>query len=105
MTKFVMNGITLEGSFTDVDFVEGFEEAYKSFEEGKDTAETPREQLNLIDGFIDNVFGAGSAEKIFKGKSELLDRLDFIDVLFNEYTKSQQEVNKRAGKYSARFNK
>lgn len=103
MAEITFNGVTLEGSFTDVYFVDRIQKAAEQMEIDKRNADTLIEQLSVMDAFIDSVFGEGTAEKVFNRSGEMLERLDFIDMLFNEYGKSQQEVNKRTGKYLSRL--
>lgn len=75
-----INGINLELDLLDADVMEKYEQLNKELVDqvqkqdytNMSTAEGMRYQCRTVDGFFDNLFGAGTAAKIFKGKENNL---------------------------------
>lgn len=102
-------GIELEFDFFDADQLEIYErENQKVAEdikeptqyEGKSTADAFRIQCRIVDRFFDNVFGPGTANKLFKGKSNIRDHMEAFGIMASEARRSRDEFDALEEKYS-----
>lgn len=102
-------GIELEYDFFDADQLEVYErENQKVAEtikeptqyEEKTTAEAIRIQCRIVDNFFDEVFGAGTAQRIFKGKSNIKDHMEAFGIVAAAAVDSKGELNAIEDKYS-----
>lgn len=80
MSVININGIELEIDMTDADVLDKYEQLSEQVvkdvrepEQYKNLSNTDgmRLQCRYIDGFFDNLFGAGTAKKVFKGSNSL----------------------------------
>ena len=72
----IINGVTLQGDFMDADFVGPYEEATKKMQatamasrnkQYSSAAEGYLEQCATVDTYFDDIFGPGTAAKVFQG--------------------------------------
>lgn len=63
-------------------------------------AEGYRLQCRAIDTFFDNVFGAGTAQKVFKGKRNIKEHIEAFGIVSMEAANSADALNKLAGTYA-----
>lgn len=98
-----LKNIEVDFSFTDADCIERLEKAAKKVKEEcnkkekeeKSLSEAIKEECNIIDNFIDEVFGKGIAEKVFKGKKDLQEHMGIFTDVMNakiEATKTTQSL-------------
>jgi len=102
-------GIELEYDFFDADQLEVYErENQKVAEtikeptqyEGKSTADAIRIQCRIVDYFFNAVFGAGTARKIFKGKSNIRDHMEAFGIVAVSAMDARGELDAIEDKYS-----
>ena len=98
-----LKDIEVDFSFTDADCLERLEKASKKItEESKkhkkeemSLSEAIRKECEIINNFIDEVFGEGIAEKVFKGKNDLQEHMELFEDVMNakiEMTKATQNL-------------
>ena len=105
-----IKGIEIDFDFLDADNVEKFEkEAKKVIEktEKKEIvelsyAEALRQECEIVEVFIDNVFGQGISNKIFKGKHNLGEHIQVFQLIVDEKNKKQEELEKIMSRYLPR---
>jgi hypothetical protein len=114
-----INGVTLQLDLLDADVVEKFEglmDKYRadinSPDEGLSNADQMRRQIRLTDQLFDDVFGEGSAARIFEGvkPGNLMARLNAVADLSTIHASSEKEIRKiqervQNGQYSQRLNR
>lgn len=102
-----IRNIEVEFDFLDADDVERFEREAKRVKEECDIkdkkemsyAEVIREECNIIDTFFDNVFGQGTAEKLFNGKKNLNEHIKAFEDIVNEKIKQHKDLNNAFERY------
>lgn len=98
-----LKDIEVEFSFTDADCIERLEKASKRVKEETekykkqemDLSKAIRKECEIINNFIDEVFGEGIAEKVFKGKNDLQEHMELFTDIINakiEMTKATQNL-------------
>ena len=98
-----LKDIEVEFSFTDADCIERLEKASKRVKEETekykkqemDLSKAIRKECEIINNFIDEVFGEGIAEKVFKGKNDLQEHMELFTDIMNakiEMTKATQNL-------------
>ena len=102
-------GVELELDLFDADVIEVYEKENKRVVdriqdngryEGKSTAESIRYQCGIVNDFFDSLFGAGTAEKIFKGKSNIKDHMEAFGIVAKAAEDSNVEFNGVLDKYT-----
>lgn len=102
-------GIELDYDFFDADQLEVYERENKkvvedikepSRYEGKSTADALRMQCGIIDRFFDTLFGAGTAQKIFKGKANIRDHMEAFGIMSQGAMNARAELEKTLDKYT-----
>ena len=98
-----LKDIEVEFSFTDADCIERLEKASKRVKEETekykkqemDLSKAIRKECEIINNFVNEVFGEGIAEKIFKGKNDLQEHMELFTDIMNakiEMTKATQNL-------------
>lgn len=98
-----LKDIEVEFSFTDADCIERLEKASKRVKEETekykkqemDLSKAIRKECEIINNFLDEVFGEGIAEKVFKGKNDLQEHMELFTDIMNakiEMTKATQNL-------------
>lgn len=109
-----IKNIEIDFNFLDADNVEKFEnEAKKVIEKTKNEkqidnmsyAEALRLECNIVEDFIDNVFGKGISKEIFEGKKDLLEHIKIFQEIVDEKNKKQKELEDMYKKYAPRKKK
>ena len=102
-------GVELEYDFFDADQLEAYErETQKVADdikeptqyEGKSTADSLRIQCRIVDNFFDALFGAGTAQKIFKGKANIRDHLEAFGIMAQGAKNARRELDEIEDKYT-----
>lgn len=102
-------GVELELDFYDADQLEIYERENKKVADtineptqydGKSTADAIRIQCRILDNFFDKVFGAGTAQRIFKGKNNIKDHMEAFGIVANAAMEANAEFDAMADKYS-----
>lgn len=102
-------GVELELDLFDADVIEVYEKENKRVVDriqdngqydGKTTAESIRYQCKIVNDFFDALFGNGTAEKIFKGKSNIKDHMEAFGIVAKAAEDSNVEFNGVLDKYT-----
>lgn len=110
----IINGVTLQGDFMDADFVGPYEEATKKMQataaasRGKQyasVAEGYLEQCATVDEYFDDVFGEGTAAKVFQGaEHNIMAHLKAVEQLTDWAQGEKKKLNDFTNKYTQRQN-
>lgn len=98
-----LGNFEVDFSFTDADCLERLENATKKVKEKANQeekeelslSEAIRKECKILDDFFDEIFGEGTAKKIFKGKKDLQEHMKLFTDIMNakiETTKSAQNL-------------
>lgn len=109
MSMLKICGQELELDLFDADTMEVYEKSMgkvvKRAEEAKkhtelSNAEGIRKMCEIVKEFFDEVFGDGTAEKLFKGKNNLAICMDAFGIVSSEAGKMKGQVNAITNKYN-----
>lgn len=67
---------------------------------GKSTADSLRIQCHIVNDFFDNLFGPGTAQSLFKGKSNIKDHMEAFAVVSEAAYNARAEFDSMTDKYS-----
>ena len=103
-----IKNIEIDFNFLDADNVEKFEkEARKVVEKSEQNknekltySEAIRKECDVVEEFIDNVFGERLSEKIFEGKKDLLDHIKVFQSIVDEKNNKQVELQNLYNRYA-----
>lgn len=98
-----LKDIEVNFSFTDADCIERLENATKKVKEEAEKynkeelslSESIKKECEIINNFINEIFGEGIAEKIFKCKNDLQEHIEIFTDIMNakiETTKTTQNL-------------
>lgn len=108
----IINGVQIEDpDVSDVLFMERYEresnlvkEKVNKSTDGKSRAQIMREECNAVFVFFDNVFGEGTAKKVFGEKVNLIICVDAYDEALTQINRLDVETGKRIkAKYTAKY--
>lgn len=99
--------IEIDFDFLDADNVEKLENSAKKVVErcknakisSLGMAEAIREECKIIDIFIDDVFGEGISEKVFKGKMNLSEHIKVFEEIIKSKNEKQEELQRTFNRY------
>ena len=123
-----LKDIDVNFSFTNADDLERLEKATKKVEEEAEAGEKEelslpesiRKECQIINDFLDETFGEGIAQKLFKGKNDLQEHMEIFTDIMNakiEMTKATQNLydtlenkakympSRETRRYNNRYNK
>ena len=104
-----IKNIEVDFDFFDADNIEKFEsEARKVVEKTEKEKQTEnmtlsnaiRLECDIVEEFLDNVFGEGISEKIFKGKKNLMEHIKVFQEIVDEKNRKQQELQNLYNRYA-----
>lgn len=102
-----INGVELQDiDIYDADIAEKYEKALEKVEsvsekvKGMKVSESIRTQCNLIFGMFNDLFGQGTAKKVFGEKVNLLTCLKAFEELVTQVNEQKGELEKITSKYS-----
>lgn len=108
----IINGVTLQGDFMDADFIGPYEEATRKMQaraaESRDKkydriADGYIEQCEVVDDYFDEIFGAGTAAEVFKGKEHnIMVHLKAVETLTDWAQGEKKKLNDFTNKYTQR---
>ena len=102
-------GVELEYDFFDADQLEIYERENKKVAEdigdmaqyeGKSTADAIRIQCRIVDKFFDNVFGEGTAKRLFHGKANILEHMEAFGTVAQGASSARAEFEAIEDKYT-----
>lgn len=103
-----IKNIEIDFNFLDADNVEKFEQEAKKVVEKTNNekikemsaSEAIRQECDIVEEFINNVFGAGLSEKIFEGKKDLLEHIKVFQEIADEKNRKQAELQSLYNRYT-----
>lgn len=102
-----INGVSLELNVLDADELELYEKALATMQEQSQNdfsassySESIRMQCRIVHQFFDDVFGEGTSEAIFQGKSDLRACLQAASTVVEEANRQFSEIGELAKQYS-----
>ena len=108
----IINSVTLQGDFMDADFVGPYELATRKMQEtaaanqGKkyaSIAEGYLEQCQTVDEYFDDIFGPGTAAKVFQGaERNIMVHLKAVEQLTDWAQGEKKKLNDFTNKYTQR---
>lgn len=102
-------GVELELDLFDADQLELYEKECRRVVDrihekgryaGKSTADSIRYQCKVVDDFFDSLFGAGTADRIFKGKSNIKDHMEAFGAATSEQERTNTEFMQIVDRYT-----
>lgn len=72
----------------------------KGMYSGKSTADSIRYQCKVVNDFFDSLFGAGTADRIFKGKNNIRDHMEAFGIATSEQERTNTEFMQIVDKYT-----
>lgn len=108
MSTISINGIDLELNLLDADVIDKYTELNREITEkiqeptqyaGISTADALRKQCRYVEEFFDNLFGAGTAEKVFGGGNDLAVRMDAFGQVSQASKLARKELSSITDKY------
>lgn len=108
MSTVNINGVDLTLDLLDADVMEIYEDLNKRVVEdiqepaqyeGKKSADQMRLQCRIVDKFFDDLFGEGTALKLFNGNNNLGDRMDAYGKVAHMSEDNSKRLNNIAEKY------
>lgn len=106
-----IKNIEIEFDFLDADNVEIFEkEAQKVVEKAQEKKEMTysqalRMECDIVEEFLDNVFGEGISKDLFNGKKNLKEHIEIFQYVVDEKNKAQADMQKLYNKYAPKQGK
>uniref|UniRef100_UPI003FEFFCE4 DUF6673 family protein n=1 Tax=Prevotella sp. TaxID=59823 RepID=UPI003FEFFCE4 len=107
----IINGIKLEGDLMDADFMEKFESSMikmrdsaqaKKRETFPTAAANYRAQCEVVNTCFDEIFGAGTAQKLFGGKMNVMEHLKAIEKVREWAAGERKTLNDFTNRYTQR---
>lgn len=107
----IINGIKLEGDLMDADFMEKFESSMikmrdsaqaKKRENFPTAAANYRAQCEVVNTCFDEIFGAGTAQKLFGGKMSVMEHLKAIEKVSEWAAGERKILNDFTNRYTQR---
>lgn len=109
--ELIINNVKLEGDLMDADFMEKFETAMVKMRDSAleakrqsfPTAATNyRAQCEVVNTCFDEIFGAGTAVKLFGGKMNVMDHLMAIEKVSEWAAGERKALNDLTNRYTQR---
>lgn len=110
----IINGVALQGDFMDAAFAGPYEEATRRLQieaaenqkkQYKSFADSIREQCAVVDEYFDNIFGEGTAARVFEGAEQhLMVHLQAVEDLTNWAQGERKKLNDFTNRYTQRQN-
>ncbi len=107
----IINGIKLEGDLMDADFMEKFESSMikmrdsaqaKKRETFPTAAANYRAQCEVVNTCFDEIFGDGTAQKLFGGKMNVMEHLKAIEKVSEWAAGERKTLNDFTNRYTQR---
>ena len=107
----IINSIKLEGDLMDADFMEKFESSMikmrdsaqaKKRETFPTAAANYRAQCEVVNTCFDEIFGAGTAQKLFGGKMNVMEHLKAIEKVSEWAAGERKTLNDFTNRYTQR---
>lgn len=109
--ELIINNVKLEGDLMDADFMEKFETAMVKMRDSALEAKRQsfpaaaanyRAQCEVVNTCFDEIFGAGTAVKLFGGKMNVMDHLKAIEKVSEWAAGERKALNDLTNRYTQR---
>ena len=109
--ELIINNVKLEGDLMDADFMEKFETAMVKMRDSAleakrqsfpTAAATYRAQCEVVNTCFDEIFGTGTAVKLFGGKMNVMDHLKAIEKVSEWAAGERKALNDLTNRYTQR---
>ena len=109
--ELIINNVKLEGDLMDADFMEKFETAMVKMRDSAleakrqsfpTAAANYRAQCEVVNTCFDEIFGAGTAVKLFGGKMNVMDHLKAIEKVSEWAASERKALNDLTNRYTQR---
>ena len=109
--ELIINSVKLEGDLMDADFMEKFETAMVKMRDSAleakrqsfpTAAANYRAQCEVVNTCFDEIFGAGTAVKLFGGKMNVMDHLMAIEKVSEWAAGERKALNDLTNRYTQR---
>lgn len=109
--ELIINNVKLEGDLMDADFMEKFETAMVKMRDSAleakrqsfpTAAANYRAQCEVVNTCFDEIFGAGTAVKLFGGKMSVMDHLKAIEKVSEWAAGERKALNDLTNRYTQR---
>lgn len=109
--ELIINNVKLEGDLMDADFMEKFETAMVKMRDSaleakrqsfSTAAANYRAQCEVVNTCFDEIFGAGTAVKLFGGKMNVMDHLMAIEKVSEWAAGERKALNDLTNRYTQR---
>ena len=109
--ELIINNVKLEGDLMDADFMEKFETAMVKMRDSAleakrqsfpTAAANYRAQCGVVNTCFDEIFGAGTAVKLFGGKMNVMDHLKAIEKVSEWAAGERKALNDLTNRYTQR---
>lgn len=109
--ELIINNVKLEGDLMDADFMEKFETAMVKMRDSAleakrqsfpTAAANYRAQCEVVNTCFDEIFGAGTAVKLFGGKMNVMDHLKAIEKVSEWAAGERKTLNDLTNRYTQR---
>lgn len=109
--ELIINNVKLEGDMMDADFMEKFETAMVKMRDSAleakrqsfpTAAANYRAQCEVVNTCFDEIFGAGTAVKLFGGKMNVMDHLMAIEKVSEWAAGERKALNDLTNRYTQR---
>lgn len=109
--ELIVNNVKLEGDLMDADFMEKFETAMVKMRDSAleakrqsfpTAAANYRAQCEVVNTCFDEIFGAGTAVKLFGGKMNVMDHLMAIEKVSEWAAGERKALNDLTNRYTQR---
>ena len=106
-----INGVTLQADFMDADFMDKLEpalaETQRKIANGKmqqySSISAAYRALNeVMENFFDQVFGAGTSDRLFNGSQNVMEHMKAVAVINDQCNSAKKEFNDFTNRYSQR---
>lgn len=109
--ELIINNVKLEGDLMDADFMEKFETAMVKMRDSAleakrqsfpTAAANYRAQCEVVNTCFDEIFGAGTAVKLFGGKMNVMDHLKALEKVSEWAAGERKALNDLTNRYTQR---
>jgi hypothetical protein len=109
--ELIINDVKLEGDLMDADFMEKFEQSMikmrdaaqaKKRENFPTAAANYRAQCEVVNVCFDELFGAGTADRLFHGKMNVMEHLKAIEKVSEWAASERKTLNDFTNRYTQR---
>lgn len=109
--ELIINNVKLEGDLMDADFMEKFEQSMIKMRDSAleakrqsfpTAAANYRAQCEVVNTCFDEIFGAGTAVKLFGGKMNVMDHLKAIEKVSEWAAGERKALNDLTNRYTQR---